>query len=377
MQNGAMKAWLDSSYLSGSNQSWIEQLYEDFLTDPDSVDANWRSMFQQLPGTGVKPDQFHSKTRDYFRRLAKDASRYTSSISDPDTNVKQVKVLQLINAYRFRGHQHANLDPLGLWKQERVADLDPAYHDLTEADFQESYNVGSFAIGKDTMKLGELIAALKQTYCGAIGAEYMHITSTEEKRWIQQRIESVAGKASFTADEKKRFLTELTAAEGLERYLGAKFPGAKRFSLEGGDALIPMLKEMIRHAGLSPSIPKNRPPSGRIRNGTENVPNAAIICTLGSASGKKTLPKAYATKPYTPKSNHSIALPSDAAVIAFFSLLSSMMVTSRSVMGFTFFLLSIIILFCSRLERTNLRRMTRSFASCVGSGELLCPTFQA
>ncbi|EMQ0910402.1 2-oxoglutarate dehydrogenase E1 component [Raoultella ornithinolytica] len=251
MQNGAMKAWLDSSYLSGSNQSWIEQLYEDFLTDPDSVDANWRSMFQQLPGTGVKPDQFHSKTRDYFRRLAKDASRYTSSISDPDTNVKQVKVLQLINAYRFRGHQHANLDPLGLWKQERVADLDPAYHDLTEADFQESYNVGSFAIGKDTMKLGELIAALKQTYCGAIGAEYMHITSTEEKRWIQQRIESVAGKASFTADEKKRFLTELTAAEGLERYLGAKFPGAKRFSLEGGDALIPMLKEMIRHAGKS------------------------------------------------------------------------------------------------------------------------------
>ncbi len=85
---------------------------------------------------------------------------------------------------------------------KRVADLDPAYHDLTEADFRESYNVGSFAIGKDTMKLGELIAALKQTYCGSIGAEYMHITSTEEKRWIQQRIESVAGKASFTAEEK-------------------------------------------------------------------------------------------------------------------------------------------------------------------------------
>ncbi|WP_201283367.1 hypothetical protein, partial [Klebsiella pneumoniae] len=80
-----------------------------------------------------------------------------------------------------------------------------------EADFQESYNVGSFAIGKDTMKLGELIVALKQTYCGSIGADYMHITSTEEKRWIQQRIESVAGKASFTPEEKKRFLSELTA----------------------------------------------------------------------------------------------------------------------------------------------------------------------
>lgn len=137
MQNSALKAWLDSSYLSGANQSWIEQLYEDFLTDPDSVDANWRSTFQQLPGTGVKPDQFHSQTREYFRRLAKDASRYSSTISDPDTNVKQVKVLQLINAYRFRGHQHANLDPLGLWQQDKVADLDPSFHDLTEADFQE------------------------------------------------------------------------------------------------------------------------------------------------------------------------------------------------------------------------------------------------
>lgn len=251
MQNSAMKPWLDSSWLAGANQSYIEQLYEDFLTDPDSVDAAWREMFQQLPGTGVRPEQFHSSTREYFRRLAKDASRYTSSVTDPDTNSKQVKVLQLINAFRFRGHQHANLDPLGLWQQENVPDLDPAFHDLNDADFQESFNVGSFAIGKETMKLADLYAALKQTYCGSIGAEYMHITNTEEKRWIQQRIESVVGHANFTTDEKKGFLKQLTAAEGLERYLGAKFPGAKRFSLEGGDALVPMLNEMIRHAGKS------------------------------------------------------------------------------------------------------------------------------
>jgi len=152
MQNGEMKAWLDSSYLAGANQSWIEQLYEDFLTDPDSVDAHWRSMFQQLPGTGARPDQFHSKTRDYFRRLAKDASRYSTAITDPDTDVKQVKVLQLINAWRFRGHQAANLDPLGLWKQDAVPDLDPAFHNLTDADLQETFNVGSFASGKETMK---------------------------------------------------------------------------------------------------------------------------------------------------------------------------------------------------------------------------------
>ncbi|MCE1781907.1 2-oxoglutarate dehydrogenase E1 component, partial [Enterobacter hormaechei] len=136
----------------------------------------------------------------------------------------QVKVLQLINAFRFRGHQNANLDPLGLWKQDSVPDLDPAFHNLTEADFAETFNVGSFAIGKETMKLADLYEALKRTYCGSIGAEYMHITNTEEKRWIQQRLESVTVSSQFSVEEKHRFLAELTAAEGLERYLGAKFP---------------------------------------------------------------------------------------------------------------------------------------------------------
>ncbi len=249
MHNSAMKPWLDSSWLAGANQSYMEQLYEDYLTDPDSVDEVWKTLFQQLPGTGVKPEQIHSQTRDYFRRLAQNSARFMPSVADPTANARQVKVLQLINAYRFRGHQNASLDPLGLWKQENVADLDPAYHGLTEEDFQETFNVGSFAIGKETMKLADLITALKQTYCGSIGAEYMHITSTEEKRWIQQRLESVMGQATFSHDEKVNFLKQLTAAEGLERYLGAKFPGAKRFSLEGGDALILMLNDIIRHAG--------------------------------------------------------------------------------------------------------------------------------
>ena len=131
---------------------------------------------------------------------------------------KQVKVLQLINAFRFRGHQNANLDPLGLWKRESVPDLDPAFHNLTKEDFEETFNVGSFAIGKETMKLGDIYEALKRIYCGSIGAEYMHITNTEEKRWIQQRLESVNVADQFTKEEKIRFLAELTAAEGLERY---------------------------------------------------------------------------------------------------------------------------------------------------------------
>ncbi|MGJ3347955.1 2-oxoglutarate dehydrogenase E1 component [Morganella morganii] len=248
MQNGALKDWLDSSFLAGENQAYIEDIYEDYLNDPASVDESWREIFDSLPKADIT-EQPHSQTRDYFRRLAKDSTRYHTSVSDPAMDSKQVKVLQLINAFRFRGHQSANLDPLGLWKQEPVPDLDPAFHNLTKADFDETFNVGSFAIGRETMQLSELFDALKRIYCGSIGAEYMHITNTEEKRWLQQRLESVDVSKLFSADEKRRFLADLTAAEGLERYLGAKFPGAKRFSLEGGDSLIPMLKDLIRHAG--------------------------------------------------------------------------------------------------------------------------------
>lgn len=250
MHNGVMKAWLESSHLAGANATYVEELYELYLSDPEQVSDEWKSVFEDLPvQASAAAEQPHSRVREYFRRLAKETKHYSAQVSDPDVDAKQVKVLQLINAYRFRGHQAANLDPLGLWKREAVAELDPAYHNLTEQDFDETFNVGSFAIGQDTMVLRDIYKALNQTYCGSIGAEYMHMTNTDEKRWIQQRLESVSGQPAFTKDEKHTFLEELTAAEGLERYLGAKFPGAKRFSLEGGDALIPMTKEIIRHAG--------------------------------------------------------------------------------------------------------------------------------
>ncbi|MGF1724159.1 2-oxoglutarate dehydrogenase E1 component [Photobacterium nomapromontoriensis] len=252
MQNGVMKTWLESSHLAGANATYVEDLYELYLSDPELVDEEWRHIFSDLPVVNeTVVEQPHSRVRDYFRRLAKETTYLSANVSDPDVDAKQVRVLQLINAYRFRGHQHANLDPLGLWQQERVPDLAPEFHNLTEDDFNETFNVGSFAIGQETMKLSELYDALKKTYCGSIGAEYMHITNTEEKRWIQQRLESVVGQGAFSQEEKLTFLDELTAAEGLERYLGAKFPGAKRFSLEGGDAMIPMVKELIRYAGTN------------------------------------------------------------------------------------------------------------------------------
>ncbi|GAJ71104.1 LOW QUALITY PROTEIN: 2-oxoglutarate dehydrogenase E1 component [Vibrio sp. JCM 18904] len=253
MHNGVMKAWLESSHLAGANATYVEDLYELYLSDPDLVSEEWKRVFEGLPKPSEEvAEQPHSRVRDYFRRLARETKHYNVQVSDPDVDAKQVKVLQLINAYRFRGHEAAELDPLGLWQRPTVAELDPAFHNLTEDDFEETFNVGSFAVGQETMKLKDIYEALNKTYCGSIGAEYMHMTDTEQKRWIQQRLESVVGQPSFNKDEKRTFLEELTAAEGLERYLGgAKFPGAKRFSLEGGDALIPMTKELIRHAGTS------------------------------------------------------------------------------------------------------------------------------
>ncbi|MFV0449017.1 MAG: 2-oxoglutarate dehydrogenase E1 component [Vibrio sp.] len=250
MHNGVMKAWLESSHLAGANATYVEDIYELYLSDPDLVSEEWKRVFEGLPAQPENVvEQPHSRVRDYFRRLAQETKHYNVQVSDPEVDAKQVKVLQLINAYRFRGHEAAKLDPLNLWKRPPVAELDPAFHNLTEDDMEETFNVGSFAVGTETMKLKDIYQSLEQTYCGSIGAEYMHMTDTEQKRWIQQRIESVVGQPSFTLEEKSVFLDELTAAEGLERYLGAKFPGAKRFSLEGGDALIPMTKELIRHAG--------------------------------------------------------------------------------------------------------------------------------
>ncbi|MGI2225478.1 2-oxoglutarate dehydrogenase E1 component [Shewanella frigidimarina] len=254
MHQGIMKAWLESSHLSGSNSTYVEEMYEAYQEDPQSVTPDWQLVFDNLPpvnGASVEvPETAHSKVRDYFRSLALQGRlKNATSVGDPELDAKQVKVLQLINAHRFRGHQNANLDPLGLWKREAVQELDPAYHGLTVDDMQRQFNTGSFALGGETMKLADIIHALKSTYCGSIGAEYMHITDTDEKRWIQQRLEPTLGKAKYDNSVKKRILEGLNAAEGIEKYLGAKFPGAKRFSLEGGDALVPMMREIIYRAG--------------------------------------------------------------------------------------------------------------------------------
>ena len=251
MHEGVMKAWLESSHLGGGNMAYVDELYESYLAEPTSVGDEWREFFAKLPKLdGVDLETRHSDVRQQFAELARNKHREVVVVNSATAaDSRQVKVLQLINSYRFRGHQQANLDPLGLWKQSRVRDLELSHHDLSESDYDTEFNVGSFAIGKDTMKLGDLHKALEKTYCGSIGAEYMHIVSTDEKRWIQQRLEANQSTPSYDKAEKSRILNGLVAADGLEKYLSSKFPGAKRFGLEGGDAMIPMLKAMIHRAG--------------------------------------------------------------------------------------------------------------------------------
>lgn len=250
MQEGAMQAWIESSPLAGGNAAYVEELFELYLDDPNSVGEEWRKLFEQLP-KNASTDIKHSLIREQFREAAKHKLKQSGGGEGINSEFaeKQVRVLQLINAYRFRGHQHASIDPLGLWKQETVPDLSLKFHSLEKEDLDVEFNVGSLVIGKDVAKLKEIHESLESIYCGSIGAEYMHIVSTDEKRWIQQRLESQLGQPKFDNEERKRLLKELVAADGLEKYLGKKFPGAKRFSLEGGDALVPLMKALIRRSG--------------------------------------------------------------------------------------------------------------------------------
>jgi 2-oxoglutarate dehydrogenase E1 component len=253
MHESVIEKWMASSHLDGGNMAYVEDLYESYLDDAASVPQEWREQFEQLPTVnGAVAETKHSEVRADFVELAKNKHRETvvAQGSGKDAHsAEQVKVLQLINSYRFRGHQNANLDPLGMWERDVISDLQLAHHGFSEADFDTEFNVGSFAIGQDKMRLGDIFHALKKTYCGSIGAEYMHITSTEEKRWIQHQLESVQSTPKYSKEDKRRIYLGLAAADGIEKYVGAKFPGAKRFSLEGGDSFIPMIREIILSAG--------------------------------------------------------------------------------------------------------------------------------
>ncbi|MFC0339040.1 2-oxoglutarate dehydrogenase E1 component [Kushneria avicenniae] len=254
MQEGIMELMWRTSHMSGSNAHYVEELYEQYLSDSQSVPDEWRQYFDSLPGYdgGPSRDVPLAPIRDQFYHLARERRSLAPVASGPAENEasrKQVRVLQLINAYRFRGHQKADIDPLGLRAVETVPDLELSFHQLSDADMDTEFQTGSLFIGKDSASLKEIVQALEQTYCRSIGCEFMHIVNTEEKRWLEQRFESVRSRPDYSADVRKHVLERLTAAEGLENYLASRYPGTKRFGLEGGESFIPMVDELIQRSG--------------------------------------------------------------------------------------------------------------------------------
>lgn len=255
MPENIMERLWRTSHISGGNAAYVENLFEKYLLDPNSVPESWRDYFDKLPKVdGVVADIPHSTVREHFELISKAklrpvASDSTYSGAATEYERKQVAVVRMISAYRQRGHQKANLDPLGLEKREHVRDLDLGFYNLSEADFDTLFQTGQFFFGKDEATLREIYKALNETYCGTIGVEFMHIVPTEERNWIQQRMDSVRSAPDYGHDVKKHLLERLTAAEGLEKYLGSKYPGTKRFGLEGAESLIPMMDGLIQRAG--------------------------------------------------------------------------------------------------------------------------------
>ncbi|MFD0667286.1 2-oxoglutarate dehydrogenase E1 component [Ramlibacter sp. MAHUQ-53] len=253
--NNVYAAYNGNSYLFGGNAPYVEEMYENYLANPGSVPDTWREYFdalQNVPavdGSDAK-DVPHLPVINAFAERAKAGGTKTVMASeDAEMGRKRTAVQQLIAAYRNVGQRWADLDPLKRTERPAIPELEPSFYGLKDADQEVVFDTSNTFFGKDKMSLRELLNALRETYCGTVGAEYMFITDQTQKRWWQQKLEAIRSKPSFSAERKKAILERLTAAEGLERYLHTKYVGQKRFSLEGGESFIAAMDELIQSAG--------------------------------------------------------------------------------------------------------------------------------
>lgn len=249
-------AYQGNTYLFGGNAPYVEEMYENYLSNPGSVPDNWRSYFdalQNVPatdGTNAK-DVPHLPVVNAFAERAKQGTTkvVVASGADSELGRQRTAVQQLIAAYRNVGARWADLDPLKRTERPAIPELEPSFYGFSDSDLETVFNTSNTFFGKDTMSLRDLLNALRETYCGTIGAEYMYMTDQAQKRWWQQKLESARTNPKLNPEQKKRVLERLTAAEGLERFLHTKYVGQKRFSLEGGESFIVSMDELIDQAG--------------------------------------------------------------------------------------------------------------------------------
>ncbi len=251
-----LKAFQANSYLFGGNAPYVEELYESYLNNPGSVPDHWREYFDNLqaaPASNGDPqtrDVAHAPIVQSFAERSKEGTLQPRLMGgDASTARQQVFVQSLVAAYRFLGARWADIDPLKRQERPTIPELEPAFYDFTEGDHANIYSAANTYFGFEQAPLRDIVQALRDTYCGTIGAEFMYISDPAQKRWLQERLESTRSKPSFTPEQRKRILERVTAAEGLEKYLHTMYVGQKRFSLEGGESFIAAMDALIQHSG--------------------------------------------------------------------------------------------------------------------------------
>lgn len=246
---------LSSSYLFGYNAPYVEELYRMYLKNPSLVSESWRQCFHRIQITGNTKnftDGQDSKSTTNFSRQHAQENKKTSTLN-PDVCkdfAKHLSVLSLISAYHSLGSRSANLDPLHRQNQPKIPELDIGFHKLTQTDLEYVFpNTSLYFTGVESMTLGKVLEALKNTYCSAVGTEFIHLSDTCSRNWIQERLESTCGTYIYTPEKKRQILQQLTESEGLEQFLHSKYVGQKRFSLEGGESFIVAMNELVSYSG--------------------------------------------------------------------------------------------------------------------------------
>ena len=247
--------YANNTYLFGGNAPYVEEMYENYLSHPGSVPDTWRDYFdalQHVPavdGTNARDVPHLPVVNAFAERAKQGGTKVVEASADVEMGRKRTAVQQLIAAHRNVGQRWADLDPLKRTERENIPELDPAFYGFTDSDQETIFNISNTFFGKERMSLRELMNALRETYCSSIGAEYMYLSDQGQKRWWQEKLESIRSKPNFTKEKKLHILDRLTAAEGLERFLHTKYVGQKRFSLEGGESFIASMDELIHTGG--------------------------------------------------------------------------------------------------------------------------------
>lgn len=265
------------TFLSGINAEYIAHLYGEFLQNPDNVDTSWKDFFsamndneagllRELNGASWTPqenrksgnrfDKFTSGTRANLDPTFSSIENTSKAPSKQALNqegvraatLDSIRALMLIRAYRARGHLIAELDPLEMREREYHPELDPAHYGFTDSDYDRPIFLNG-VLGMETGTLRQVVRALKEIYCGFIGVEFLHLVDPEEKSWIQERIEEPRNKTEFTVNGRRAILQRLIAAEQFEQFLHTKHVGTKRFGVDGGEALIPAIEQIMKRGG--------------------------------------------------------------------------------------------------------------------------------